>query len=137
MYQVITIGGYNKLVEGLLDGIEIRSKINFFEEKEELDPLAEKVLYTGKIDEFFDCKLGKLEYRSLHFETEVLDEQNYQGNAVVNYTEKEIPYTRILEYKHFESGTQDKTVVIKDILMSLVRTMNLIILLMMKETIIF
>jgi len=114
LYQGIPVGGYNTLIKGLLEGIEFRGNINYFAQKEKLDALAEKVLYTGKIDEFFECKLGNLEYRSLHFETEVLDEENYQGNAVVNYTDKEIPFTRILEHKHFEFGTQSKTVVTKE-----------------------
>lgn len=114
IYQGIPIGGYNGLIDGLLEGVEVKTGINYFEKKEELDGLADKILYTGKIDEFFDCKLGELEYRSLHFETEVLNEDNYQGNAVVNYTEKDIPYTRIIEHKHFEFGTQEKTVVTKE-----------------------
>ncbi|WP_461634106.1 UDP-galactopyranose mutase [Labilibaculum euxinus] len=114
IYQGIPIGGYNKLIDCLLNNIEVRSNINYFENKEELDGLAEKILYTGKIDEFFDCKFGKLEYRSLHFETEVLDMDNFQGNAVVNYTEKDIAYTRIIEHKHFEFGTQEKTVVTRE-----------------------
>ena len=114
IYQGIPIGGYNKLIEGLLKDVEVRTNSNYFENKEKLDDLAEKILYTGKIDDFFDCKLGKLEYRSLHFETEILDTVNYQGNAVINYTEKDIPYTRILEHKHFEFGTQDKTVITRE-----------------------
>ncbi len=114
LYQGIPIGGYNKLIEGLLEGVEIKTNINYFDQKSELDKLANKVLYTGKIDEFFECKFGNLEYRSLHFETEILDSEDYQGNAVVNYTEKEVPYTRILEHKHFEFGTQKKTVVTKE-----------------------
>jgi UDP-galactopyranose mutase len=114
LYQGIPIGGYNALTDALLDGIEVQTEVNYFANKSELDSLAEKVLYTGKIDEFFEYSLGKLEYRSLHFETEVLDEPNYQGNAVVNYTERDVPYTRILEHKHFEFGTQEKTVVTKE-----------------------
>lgn len=114
LYQGIPVGGYNKLIEGLLEGIEVRTGVDYFEEKASLDQMGEKVLYTGKVDQFFDCKFGELEYRSLHFETEVHDIDNYQGNAVINYTEKEIPYTRILEHKHFEFGTQTKTVVTKE-----------------------
>lgn len=114
LYQGIPIGGYNALTDKLLQGIEIRIETNYFENKPELDSLAKQVLYTGKIDEFFNCQFGQLEYRSLHFETEVLDEQNFQGNAVVNYTERKVPYTRILEHKHFEFGEQPKTVVTKE-----------------------
>ncbi|WP_125780660.1 UDP-galactopyranose mutase [Pseudoalteromonas rubra] len=113
-YQGIPIGGYNALTDALFEGVEVRTGVNYFEDAENLNKLADKVLYTGKIDEFFDCQFGKLEYRSLHFETEVLDEENYQGNAVVNYTERDVPYTRILEHKHFEFGTQEKTVVTKE-----------------------
>lgn len=114
LYQGIPIGGYNALTDSLLKGIEVKTGVNYFEDKASWDKCANKILYTGKIDEFFDCKLGKLEYRSLHFETEVLDQENYQGNAVVNYTEREVPYTRILEHKHFEFGSQTKTVVTKE-----------------------
>lgn len=114
LYQGIPIGGYNALTDALLEGIEVRTDINYFEHKAALDGQAAKVLYTGKIDEFFDCQLGKLEYRSLHFETEVLKLDNYQGNAVVNYTDKAVPYTRILEHKHFEFGTQPHTVVTRE-----------------------
>lgn len=113
-YQGIPEGGYNALTDALFEGIEVRTGVNYFDNKAELDALAKRVLYTGKIDEFFDCQLGKLEYRSLHFETDVLDEENYQGNAVVNYTERDVPYTRILEHKHFEFGTQPKTVVTRE-----------------------
>jgi UDP-galactopyranose mutase len=114
LYQGIPNGGYNALTDALIQDTEVRTEINYFENKAELDALADKVLYTGKIDEFFEYSLGKLEYRSLHFETEVLDQENYQGNAVVNYTHKDVPYTRILEHKHFEFGTQEKTVVTKE-----------------------
>ncbi|MBU3020524.1 UDP-galactopyranose mutase [Aestuariibacter sp. A3R04] len=114
LYQGIPNGGYNALTNALFEGVEVRTGVNYFENKAELDGLAERVLYTGKIDEFFDCKLGQLEYRSLHFETEVLERENFQGNAVVNYTEKSVPYTRILEHKHFEFGTQEKTVVTRE-----------------------
>lgn len=114
LYQGIPNGGYNALTDALLDGVEVETEINYFDDTDKYNSLAAKVLYTGKIDEFFDCKFGELEYRSLHFETEVLDQENYQGNAVVNYTEREVPYTRILEHKHFEFGTQEKTVVTKE-----------------------
>ena len=104
------IGGYNKLINGLLDGIETRLEVDFFQDKSELMSLADQVVFTGKIDEFYDYCYGKLEYRSLDFKHETLDMENYQGNAVINYTASEIPYTRILEHKHFEFGTQKKTV---------------------------
>ena len=93
---------------------EVKTGVNYFDRNLRWDELAQKVLYTGKIDEFFNCQFGELEYRSLHFETEILDQQNYQGNAVVNYTARDVPYTRILEHKHFEFGTQPKTVVTKE-----------------------
>lgn len=113
-YQGIPIGGYNTLTGALLRGIEIKTGVNYFENKSFWDERGGKILYTGKIDEFFDCQFGTLEYRSLHFETEVLDQENYQGNAVINYTEREVPFTRILEHKHFEFGTQDKTVITRE-----------------------
>ncbi|MCI2228617.1 UDP-galactopyranose mutase [Polaribacter sp. MSW13] len=113
-YQGIPIGGYNKLIEGLLKGIETKTGVDFFKEKEALENLADKIVFTGKIDEYFDYKFGRLEYRSLQFEHEVLNTENYQGNAVVNYTEADIPYTRIIEHKHFEYGKQKKTVITKE-----------------------
>ena len=113
-YQGIPIGGYNKLIEGLLRGIETEVNVDFFNKKNELEFLAEKVIYTGKIDEYFNYQYGKLEYRSLDFKNKVLDQPNYQGNAVVNYTEREIPYTRIIEHKHFEYGKQQKTVITEE-----------------------
>lgn len=113
-YQGIPIGGYNKLVDGLLDGIEIKLGVDYFENREEWDKLAPKIIFTGKIDEYYNYQFGQLEYRSLHFEHEVHDKENYQGNAVVNYTEGHIPYTRIIEHKHFEFGTQPKTVITKE-----------------------
>lgn len=113
-YQGIPNGGYNKLTEGLLSGSEIRLGVDYFKHKSELDEIAEKVVYTGPIDEYFNLRFGQLEYRSLNFEHETLDIKNYQGNAVVNYTEYQIPYTRILEHKHFEFGKQDKTVITKE-----------------------
>ena len=113
-YQGIPIGGYNKIIEKMLEGIEVRLNTDFFENREEFEQIAEKIVFTGMIDEFYDYKYGTLEYRSLKFEHEVLNEENYQGNAVVNYTEYEIPYTRIIEHKHFEYGTQSKTVITKE-----------------------
>lgn len=113
-YQGIPEGGYNVLIEALFGDTEIRLGVDFLEHREEYEALAEKVVYTGPIDAYFDYRLGKLEYRSLYFETTCLDTPNYQGNAVVNYTEREIPYTRIIERKHFEFGTQEKTVITKE-----------------------
>ena len=113
-YQGIPMGGYTEMIAKMLEGTEVQLETNFLEQKEEYLGLAEKIVYTGMIDEYFDYCYGELEYRSLHFETEVLEEENYQGNAVVNYTEYEIPYTRIIEHKHFEYGTQPKTVITKE-----------------------
>ena len=110
-YQGIPIGGYNKLTEGLLNGIEVQLGVDFFAEREKYESLANKIVFTGKIDEYFDFRFGELEYRSLKFEHQTLDQDNYQGNAVVNYTEAHIPYTRIIEHKHFEFGKQNKTVI--------------------------
>lgn len=110
-YQGIPNGGYNKLTEGLLEGIEVKLGVDFFSSKKEYESLCDTVVFTGKIDEFYDYRFGELEYRSLNFEHQVLDIENYQGNAVVNFTEACIPYTRIIEHKHFEFGKQDKTVV--------------------------
>lgn len=104
IYQGIPIGGYTQIIEKMLEGIEVRLNCDFFDNREELENIAEKIVFTGPIDKFYDYKFGELEYRSLRFETETLDESNYQGNAVVNYTEYEIPYTRIIEHKHFEYG---------------------------------
>lgn len=113
-YQGIPIGGYTRIIEKMLEKSEVRLNTNFFKHKEELVKLADKVVFTGMIDEYYDYKYGELGYRSLEFETEVLDIENYQGNAVANYTEYEIPYTRIIEHKHFEFGTQKKTVITKE-----------------------
>ena len=113
-YQGIPIGGYTKIIEKMLEGIEVKLNTNFFDNREYFENIAEKIVFTGMIDEFYNYKFGKLEYRSLRFETEILDEENYQGNAVVNYTEREIPYTRIIEHKHFEFGKQEKTVITKE-----------------------
>ena len=104
-YQGIPIGGYTKIVEKMLDGIEVRLNTNYLDNREEFDAMADKIVYTGMIDQFYDYKLGVLEYRSVRFETEELPMENYQGNAVVNYTEREVPYTRIIEHKHFEFGS--------------------------------
>jgi UDP-galactopyranose mutase len=113
-YQGIPIGGYNKIVDGLLQGIEVRLNTDFFKHKEELETLANKIVFTGKIDEYFNYQFGELEYRSLKFETETIDCENYQGNAVVNFTDPETPYTRIIEHKHFEFGNQPTTVITKE-----------------------
>lgn len=112
-YQGIPIGGYNQIIEKMLDGIEIKLSTDYFE-LENKENIAEKTVFTGQIDRFFDYKLGVLEYRSVRFENEILDIENYQGNAVVNYTEREVPYTRVIEHKHFEFGTQPKTVISKE-----------------------
>lgn len=101
-YQGIPIGGYNKLINGLLDGIETRVNTDFFADRYELSSLAHKIVYTGKIDEFFDYKYGKLDWRTVSFKTRIEDTPNYQGNAVVNYTSHDVPYTRVIEHKHFE-----------------------------------
>lgn len=101
-YQGIPIGGYNKLIDGLLDGVETRVNTDFFVDRDKWRKVADKIVYTGKIDEYFDYAQGNLEYRTVRFENEVLDTANHQGNAVVNYTEAEVPYTRIIEHKHFE-----------------------------------
>jgi UDP-galactopyranose mutase len=113
-YQGIPIGGYNKLVEGLLKDIEVRLNIDYFENREEWNSMADQIVFTGKIDQYYDYKFGQLEYRSLRFEHQTLDTDNYQGNAVVNYTEREVPFTRIIEHKHFEFGTQPKTIITKE-----------------------
>ncbi len=113
-YQGIPEGGYTQMVANMLEGIEVRLGCDFFEHKEELMAQADKVLYTGCIDRYFDFCYGDLEYRSLRFETEVLDEENHQGVAVVNYTDTEPAYTRVIEHKHFEYGTQPKTVITKE-----------------------
>lgn len=113
-YQGIPIGGYNVIIDKLFEGIEILLDTDFNESKEEYKALGNKVLYTGTLDSYFDYKFGKLEYRSLKFESEVLDTDNYQGVAVVNYTDRETPYTRIIEHKHFEFGMQPETVITKE-----------------------
>lgn len=118
-YQGIPIGGYNKLIEGLLDGIDTRIGIDFSTLKDSWHEVADKLVYTGAIDDYFDYCYGKLEYRTVRFETEILNMSNFQGNAVVNYTEHEVPYTRIIEHKHFEMFGQEvynnpKTVISKE-----------------------
>lgn len=105
-YQGIPIGGYNKLIEALLDGADILLNTDFLTEKEKWESMADKVIYTGAIDEYFDYCYGKLEYRTVRFETEILNTDNYQGVAVVNYTDRETPFTRVIEHKHFEYGNQ-------------------------------
>ena len=114
LYQGIPIGGYNKIVEKLFEGCEVRLNTDYLDNKAEYDAMAEKVVYTGTIDSYFDYRFGKLQYRTVRFENEVLDTDNYQGNAVINYTDRETPYTRIIEHKHFEFGTQPKTVISKE-----------------------
>ena len=115
-FQGIPIGGYTQIVEKMLDhdNIDVETNVDFFANKEDYLATYPKIVFTGMIDEFFDYQLGELEYRSLRFETEVLDMENYQGNAVVNYTDSEIPFTRIIEHKHFEFGTQPKTIITRE-----------------------
>ena len=114
-YQGIPIGGYNKLIEALFDGIEVKQNCNYLDDKELYNSLATKIVYTGCIDELFDYEFGELEYRGLKFENERKDDiSDYQGNAVVNYNEAEIPFTRIIEHKHFEFGKQDFTIITKE-----------------------
>ena len=114
LYQGIPNGGYTKMVANMFGDTEIRLNTDYFENKAELDAMADKVIYTGPIDAYFDYKYGELEYRSVRFETETLDTDNFQGNAVVNYTDSETPYTRIIEHKHFEFGAQEKTVISRE-----------------------
>ena len=106
-YQGIPMGGYNRLISGLLEGVETKTDVDFFDNREYWESVADKIVFTGKIDEFYDYRFGKLEYRTVRFETETLDMANYQGNAVINYTEREVPYTRVIEHKHFEMFGQD------------------------------
>jgi UDP-galactopyranose mutase len=113
-YQGIPVGGYTQIIEKMLQGSDVRLNCDFFDKKEEYLSLARKVVYTGTIDRWFDYRFGALEYRSVRFETEVLDTDNFQGNAVVNYTDAEHPYTRIIEHKHFEFGKQPKTIISKE-----------------------
>lgn len=113
-YQGIPIGGYTHIIEKMLEGIEVRTNIDFIANRKELESIGDKIIFTGMIDEFYNYCYGELEYRSLKFEHEILDMENYQGNAVVNYTEFDVPYTRVIEHKHFEYGTQPKTVITKE-----------------------
>ena len=118
-YQGIPIGGYNKLIDGLLEEVETKTNVDFFENRSYWEGVADKIVFTGQIDEFFDYQYGKLNYRTVRFETEVIDNPNYQGNAVVNYTEREVPFTRVIEHKHFEMFGQEvydcpKTVISKE-----------------------
>jgi UDP-galactopyranose mutase len=113
-YQGIPIGGYNKLIDGLLKDIDIQTDVDYFSDRENFNQKAKKIVFTGKIDEYYDYKLGILEYRSLNFINETLDTDNFQGNAVVNYNDAEYDFTRIIEHKHFEFGKQSKTVITKE-----------------------
>lgn len=113
-YQGIPIGGYNVIIDKLFDGCDVMLNTDYNSDRARFNEMADKILYTGTLDSLFDYSLGKLEYRSLRFENEILDEENHQGVAVVNYTEREIPYTRIIEHKHFENAVSDKTVITKE-----------------------
>lgn len=114
LYQGIPIGGYTKMVSNMLEGIDVKLGIDYLEHRSEFNEIAETIVYTGAIDAYFDYKLGTLEYRSVRFETEILDTPNFQGNAAVNYTDAETPWTRIIEHKWFEFGTQPKTVISRE-----------------------
>jgi len=114
LYQGIPMGGYTKMVENMLDGIEVKLNADYFDNKAEYDAIADKVVYTGPIDRYFDYQFGALQYRSVRFEHEVLDMPNFQGNAAVNYTDSKTPYTRIIEHKWFEFGTQPKTIISRE-----------------------
>lgn len=113
-YQGIPVGGYTRIIEKLLYGSDVKLNCDFIESRVELEKLADKIIYTGAVDRLFGYESGKLEYRTLRFETEVLDTDNFQGNAVVNYTSHEVPFTRIIEHKHFEFGSQPKTVITRE-----------------------
>jgi UDP-galactopyranose mutase len=117
IYQGIPVcmgGGYNKIINSLLKEIEVKCNTDFFENREYFENIAAKTVFTGAIDEFYNYRLGKLAYRTVRFETEVLNCENYQGNAVINYTERETPYTRVIEHKHFEFGAQPKTIISRE-----------------------
>lgn len=116
LYQGIPVGGYNRLIDGLLEGVETQTGVDFFDNRASWEAKADKVVFTGKIDEYFGYCYGKLEYRTVRFETEVIDTSNYQGNAVVNYTEAEVPYTRVIEHKHFEMFGADIEKVAKTVI---------------------
>lgn len=113
-FQGIPEGGYNVIFKKMLEGIDVKLNIDYFSDKENLDILADKIVFTGRLDEYYNCQFGRLEYRGLRFENEILDTDNYQGNAVINYTDSEIPYTRIIEHKHFEFNTSPKTIITKE-----------------------
>ncbi|ERJ12261.1 UDP-galactopyranose mutase [Haloplasma contractile] len=113
-YQGIPIGGYTQIIEKMLEGTDIELNVDYFNERDYYDTLADKIIFTGMIDEYYNYCYGELEYRSLNFEHEVHDKINYQGNAVVNYTESTVPYTRIIEHKHFDYGKQEKTIITKE-----------------------
>lgn len=113
-YQGIPMGGYTKIIERLLNGIEVKLETDFMENRSELNNISEKIIYTGPIDRYFDYKFGQLEYRGLRFESERLEQENHQGVAVMNYTAREVPYTRIIEHKHFEFGTQPVTYITRE-----------------------
>lgn len=113
-YQGIPIGGYTQIIEKMLEGCDVQLNTDFFDDKDKWLSMADKVIYTGTIDKFFDYKFGELEYRSLRFETQKLDQENFQGNAVINYTDAQTPYTRIIEHKHFEFGTQPSTIITRE-----------------------
>lgn len=114
LYQGIPIGGYNVIIDKLFEGCDVETGVDYLENREKYDALGDCIVYTGTIDSYYGYQYGKLEYRSLRFESEILDEENYQGVAVVNYTDRETPYTRIIEHKHFEFGTQPKTVITRE-----------------------
>ncbi len=114
LYQGIPIGGYTKMIERMLEGIEVKLNCDYLENKQQLNKIAKKIIFTGAIDSYYEFKFGALEYRSVRFETEILNKSNFQGNAVVNYTDTETPYTRIIEHKFFEFGTQSKTVISRE-----------------------
>lgn len=113
-YQGIPVGGYTSMIESMIEGINVKLNTDYLKDKEKWNSIADKVVYTGPIDAYFNYKFGVLEYRSVRFEEEILECENYQGNAVVNYTDREIPYTRIIEHKHFEFGTQPKTIISRE-----------------------
>lgn len=114
LYQGIPIGGYTKIIEKMLDGVEVKLSTDFFEDKEKWLNSADKIVFTGMIDQYYDYCYGELEYRGLNFEFETLDVENYQGNAVINYTDAEVPFTRIIEHKHFENSDSPKTIITKE-----------------------
>ncbi len=114
-YQGIPIGGYTKIIEKMLDGIEVKLNVDYLKEKDKYNKIAKNIIYTGALDAYYDYQYGALEYRTVRFETEILDEVNHQGNAVINYTDYEVPYTRIIEHKHFEfDSTSPKTIISKE-----------------------